>query len=146
VPQESAAGAHALAPSGRQHDSGARPGAWAVGFSFAEKLVVLGARLRNESAAQKSSRGFPVCSSSRPSGAQGAPFRELVFMSARQKRPKIAVDQCLSILFRNTRDLELQLFELNKLRYQVGQAELSARNRTGRTPEPAGQTPHQRPS
>ena len=50
-------------------------------------------------------------------------------MRARQKRPKTAVDQCLSILFRNTRDLELQLFELNKLRYQVWQAELSARNR-----------------
>jgi hypothetical protein len=51
-------------------------------------------------------------------------------MNARQKRPKTAVDQCLSILFRNTRDLELQLFELNKLRYQVRQAELSAWNRT----------------
>jgi hypothetical protein len=50
-------------------------------------------------------------------------------MRARQKRPKTAVDQCLSILFRNTRDLERQLFELNKLRYQVWQAELSARNR-----------------
>jgi hypothetical protein len=34
---------------------------------------------------------------------------------------KTAVDQCLSIPFRNTRDLELQLFELHKLRY-LGQA------------------------
>jgi len=43
---------------------------------------------------------------------------------------KTAVDQCLSIPFRNTRDLELQLFELaNCDIYQVGQAELSARNR-----------------
>jgi len=50
-------------------------------------------------------------------------------MRTRQKRPKTAVDQCLSILLRNTRDFELQLFELNKLRYQVWQAELSARNR-----------------
>jgi hypothetical protein len=58
VPQESAAGAHSMAPIGRQHDSGARPGAWAVGFSFTEKSVVLGARLRNESAAQESTRGF----------------------------------------------------------------------------------------
>jgi hypothetical protein len=33
----------------------------------------------------------------------------------------------LSILFRNARDLELQLFELNELRYQVRQAELLAR-------------------
>jgi hypothetical protein len=48
-------------------------------------------------------------------------------MRTRQKRPKTAVDQCFSILLRNTRDFELQLFELNKLRYQVWQAELSAR-------------------
>ena len=144
MPQESAAGAHVMAPIGRQHDSGARPGAWAVGFSFTEKLVVLGARLRNESAAQES--GLPVCSSSRPSGAQGAPFRELVFMSARQKRPKTAVDQCLSILFRNTRDLELQLFELNKLRYQVRQAELLARNRARSHSGARRPNPDQRPS
>ena len=50
-------------------------------------------------------------------------------MRTRQKRPKTAVDQCFSILLCNTRDLERQLFELNKLRYQVWQAELSARNR-----------------
>jgi hypothetical protein len=64
-------------------------------------------------------------------------------MRARQKRPKTAVDQCLSILFRNTRDLELQLFELNKLRYQVWHR---PGIEPGRTPEPAGQTPHQRES
>src|SRR6266478_3812483 len=58
-----------------------------------------------------------------------APFRELVFMSARQKRPKTAVDQCLSILFLETANLRRQLYELNKLRYRVRQAELSARNR-----------------
>jgi hypothetical protein len=55
-------------------------------------------------------------------------------MRARQKRPKTAVEQCLSILFRNTRDLELQLYELNKLRYRVWQAELSARNRARSRP------------
>jgi hypothetical protein len=37
-------------------------------------------------------------------------------MRTRQRRPKTAVDQCLSILLRNTRDFELQLFELNTLR------------------------------
>jgi hypothetical protein len=35
----------------------------------------------------------------------------------------------LSILFREAHDLELQLFELNELRYRVSQAELLARNR-----------------
>jgi hypothetical protein len=33
----------------------------------------------------------------------------------------------LSILFREAHDLELQLFELNELRYRVSQAELLAR-------------------
>jgi hypothetical protein len=46
-------------------------------------------------------------------------------MSARQKRSKAALETCLLILFRNARDLELQLYELDKLRYQVKQAELS---------------------
>ena len=50
-------------------------------------------------------------------------------MSARQKRPKTAVDQCLSILFLETANFRIQLYELNKLRYRVRQAELSARNR-----------------
>ena len=59
-------------------------------------------------------------------------------MSARQKRPKTAVDQCLSILFLATANLRRQLYELNKLRYRVRQAELSARNRA--TPEPAAGT------
>jgi hypothetical protein len=48
-------------------------------------------------------------------------------MSTLQKRSRADLETCLSILFRNTRDLELQLFELNKLRCQVRQAELSAR-------------------
>ena len=38
-----------------------------------------------------------------------------------------ALQMRLSILFRNAHDLELQLFELNELRCQVSQAELSAR-------------------
>jgi len=50
-------------------------------------------------------------------------------MSARQKRPKTAVDQYLSILFLETANLRRQLYELNKLRYRVRQAELSARTR-----------------
>jgi hypothetical protein len=50
-------------------------------------------------------------------------------MSARQKRPKTAVDQYLSILFLETANFRRQLYELNKLRYRVRQAELSARNR-----------------
>src|SRR5712672_1429818 len=58
-----------------------------------------------------------------------APFRELVFMNARQKRPKTAFDQYLSILFLETANFRRQLYELNKLRYQVRQAELAARNR-----------------
>jgi hypothetical protein len=37
-----------------------------MGFSFAEKLVVLGARLRNESAAQESTRGFRSAPADRP--------------------------------------------------------------------------------
>jgi hypothetical protein len=48
-------------------------------------------------------------------------------MSTRQKRSNAALETCLLILFRNARDLELQLYELNKLRYQVRQAELSVR-------------------
>jgi hypothetical protein len=149
VPQESAAGAHVMAPIGRQHDNGARPGAWAVGFSFTEKLVVVGARLRNESAAQESTRGFrsaPPADRPERKGHPSEAFRELFFMSARQKRPKTAVDQRLSILFRNTRDLELQLFELNKLRYQVRQAELLARNRARSHSGARRPNPDQRPS
>jgi hypothetical protein len=67
-------------------------------------------------------------------------------MRARQKRPKTAVDQCLSIFSRNTRDLELRLFELNKLRYRVWQAELSARNRAQAHSGARGRNPHQRPT
>jgi hypothetical protein len=48
-------------------------------------------------------------------------------MSTRQKRSTAALETSLLFLFRNTRDLELQLHELNKLRYQVRQAELSVR-------------------
>jgi hypothetical protein len=48
-------------------------------------------------------------------------------MSTRQKRSNAALETCLLILFRNARDLELQLHELKKLRYQVWEAELSAR-------------------
>ena len=48
-------------------------------------------------------------------------------MSTCQKRSNAALETCLLILFRNARDLELQLYELNKLRYRVRQAELSAR-------------------
>ena len=71
-------------------------------------------------------------------------------MSTLQKRSNAALETYLSILFRNARDLELQLHELKKLRNQVWEAELSARKsrRTdngirerlgkgqGRTPEP----------
>ena len=99
--------------------------------SFAEKLVVLGARHRNESAARESTLGFRLLQTVR---SARAPFRELVFMSARQKRPKTAVDQYLSILFLETSNLRRQLYELKKLRYRVRQAELSARNRARRTP------------
>jgi hypothetical protein len=74
-----------------------------------------------------------------------APFRELVFMSARQKRPKTAVDQCLSILFLATANIRRQLYELNKLRYRVRQAELSARNRAQAHSGARGRNPHQRP-
>jgi len=67
-------------------------------------------------------------------------------MSARQKRPKTAVDQYLSILFLETANLRRQLFELNKLRYRVRRAELSARNRAqAPLPSPRGRNPHQRP-
>ena len=48
-------------------------------------------------------------------------------MSTSQKRSTTALETRLLILFRNARDLELQLYELNKLRYQVRQAELSVR-------------------
>ena len=54
-------------------------------------------------------------------------------MSARQKRPKTAVDQYLSILFLETANFRRQLYELNKLRYRVRQAELSARAAGTRT-------------
>ncbi len=66
-------------------------------------------------------------------------------MSARQKRPKTAVDQYLSILFLETANLRRQLYELKKLRYRVRQAELSARNRARRTPGTHRLNPHQRP-
>jgi hypothetical protein len=59
---------------------------------------------------------------------QGDWVSELWFsMSTRQKRSNAALETCLLILFRNARDLELQLYELKKLRYQVKQAELSVR-------------------
>jgi hypothetical protein len=48
-------------------------------------------------------------------------------MSTVQKRSNAALETCLLILFRNARDIELQLHELKKLRYQVWEAELSAR-------------------
>jgi hypothetical protein len=67
-------------------------------------------------------------------------------MRARQKRPKTAVEKCLSIFSRNTRDLELRLFELNKLRYRVRQAELSVRNRAQAHSGARGRHPHHRPS
>ncbi len=71
-------------------------------------------------------------------------------MSTLQKRSNAALETYLLILFRKARGLELQLHELKKLRYQVWEAELSARKsrRTdngirerfgkgqGRTPEP----------
>jgi hypothetical protein len=44
------------------------------------------------------------------------------------KRSNAALETCLLILLRNARDLELQLHQLNKLRDQVRQAELSARS------------------
>jgi hypothetical protein len=49
-------------------------------------------------------------------------------MNTLQKRSTIALETCLSIIFRNDGDLERQLCELNKLRYQVRQVELSARS------------------
>jgi hypothetical protein len=45
-------------------------------------------------------------------------------MSALQNRSNIALQTRLSVIVRN---LELQLYELNKLRHQVRQAERSAR-------------------
>jgi hypothetical protein len=48
-------------------------------------------------------------------------------MSTSQKRSTTALETRLLILLRNARDLKLQLYELNKLRYQVRQAELSVR-------------------
>jgi hypothetical protein len=54
------------------------------------------------------------------------PGRRLgLVMSTLQKRSNAALETYLSILFRNARDLELQLHEL--LPYQVWEAELSAR-------------------
>jgi hypothetical protein len=52
-------------------------------------------------------------------------------MSTLQKRSTIALEPRLSILFRDAGDLKRQLYELNKLRSQVRQAELSAQNRPG---------------
>jgi hypothetical protein len=49
-------------------------------------------------------------------------------MNTLQKHSTIALEARLSILFRNDGDLERQLCELNKLPYQVRQAELSARS------------------
>jgi hypothetical protein len=54
-----------------------------------------------------------------------------VSMSTLQKRSTIALEPRLSILFRDAGDLKRQLYELNKLRSQVRQAELSAQNRPG---------------
>jgi hypothetical protein len=56
-----------------------------------------------------------------------------VSMSTIQKRSTIALETRLSILFRDAGDLERQLYELNKLRWQVRQAELSAGNRGAQT-------------
>ena len=44
-----------------------------------------------------------------------------------RRNSSTALKMRLSILFRNAHDLELRLFELNELRYQVSQAELLAR-------------------
>src|SRR5712664_2509389 len=46
-----------------------------------------------------------------------------------QKRCTTVVDPRLSVLFHETANFRLQLYELSKLRYRVRQAELSARNR-----------------
>ena len=46
-------------------------------------------------------------------------------MSTLPTRSNAALETCLLILLRTTSDLELQLSELNKLRYRVRQAELS---------------------
>ena len=110
--------------------------------SFAEKLVVLGARHRNESAARESTLGFR--SAPDRSEREGT-LQRVGFMSARQKRPKTAVDQYLSILFLETANFRRQLYELNKLRYRVRQAELSARNRAQAHSGARGRSPHQRP-
>ena len=48
-------------------------------------------------------------------------------MSISQRLFIAADERRLSVLFREAADLDLQLYELNKLRYQVRQAELSAR-------------------
>jgi hypothetical protein len=49
-------------------------------------------------------------------------------MNTLQKRSTTALERRLSILFRIYGDLERQFCELNKLRHQVRQAELSARS------------------
>jgi hypothetical protein len=55
------------------------------------------------------------------------PLNELgVSMSTLQERSAVLQTR-LSMLFRNANDLELKLYELNKLRYQAGQAQLSVR-------------------
>jgi hypothetical protein len=47
-------------------------------------------------------------------------------MSTLQNRSTATLETLLSILFSNTTSLRLQLYELNKLRYEVSQAELAA--------------------
>jgi len=48
-------------------------------------------------------------------------------MSTFQRQFIPATETRLSILFRDTANLDLQLYELHKLRYRVRQAEMSAR-------------------
>ena len=75
-----------------------------------------------------------------PKESQLAEFTQLLFQSG----SKTAVDQYLSILFLETANLRRQLYELNKLRYRVMQAELSARNRAQAHSGARGRNPHQR--
>jgi hypothetical protein len=65
-------------------------------------------------------------------------------MSTPQKRSSAALEMCLLILFGNARDLELQLHQLKKLRYQVWEAELSAR-KSRRTDNGIGERLGERP-
>jgi hypothetical protein len=48
-------------------------------------------------------------------------------MSTLQKRSSVILETLLLTLLRNARDLEFQLSEVEKLRHQVRQAELSSR-------------------